>query len=87
MIHLEIGDQVYARFFGDEILTIKALARKPLSHRTCVVKGKTYGIPDFPHYVCSSRGSDYVIPKLHLSTKRLSPETGTSNRRQLSLPA
>jgi len=88
VIHFEVGDEVYARYFGSEILTIKALAdqSKYRESRSCTVKGKTYGIPNFPHYVCSLHGKRYLIPKLHLSTKSLVAET-EGNRRQLGLPA
>lgn len=64
----KIGSSVYARFFGDEALTVKAIAK---------VSAK------FPHYVCSLRGEDYVIPKIHLSTRALVAEVGGGNRRQL----
>lgn len=64
------GDSVYARFFGDEVLTIKAIAKANAK---------------FPHYVCSLRNEDYVIPGIHLSSRALVAEVGGGNRRQLDL--
>jgi len=66
-----LGESVYVRFFGDQKLVIKSIAKVGSS---------------FPHYVCSLNGCDYLISKLYISSKRLSPETKDSNRLQLSLP-
>lgn len=66
------GDTVYARWFGDETLTIirQANVKSP-----------------FPHYICRSDidGDKYLISKLWLSTSRILPEVSDSNRRQLDL--
>lgn len=66
-----VGQSVYVRFFGDQRLTIESIAK--------------VGSP-FPHYVCSLNGCNYLISRLYISLKRLSPETKDSNRLQLSLP-
>ena len=65
------GDEVYARYFGDDILIVRGLADA--------------GKP-FPHYLCSLNGKGYVLPQLHLSGKRLLPCLDDNNRRQLVLP-
>jgi hypothetical protein len=65
------GDRVYARWFGDDVLTVQGVAKVDSS---------------FPHYICSLGRSKFVISKLHLSTQRIIPETKDSNRRQLRLP-
>ncbi len=65
----QVGDRVYARFFGDQVLVIEAVA--------------SVASP-FPHYVCSLSGSFFLISKLWLSSKKLSTETEDSNYRQLS---
>lgn len=66
------GDTVYARWFGDDTLTIirEADVRSP-----------------FPHYICRSDidGDRYLISKLWLSTSRILPEVSDSNRKQLDL--
>ena len=65
------GDRVYARWFGDDVLTVQGVAKVDSS---------------FPHYICSLGKSKFVISKLHLSTQRIISETKDSNRRQLRLP-
>lgn len=63
------GDEVYARWFGDDTLTIvdKADVASP-----------------FPHYICKINRATWIIPKIHLSRKKIASETGDGNRRQLS---
>lgn len=63
-----IGDSVYARYFGDEVLVIEALAETQ---------------SPFPHYICSIGDNRYVISKLQLSSKKLISETEDGNRKQL----
>lgn len=67
----KVGDGVYARYHGDRVLRIAAVAdvNSPL-----------------PHYICELDGDKYLIPKLHLSTKNLISEVEDGNRRQLKLP-
>jgi len=67
---LRIGDSVYARFFGEDLLIIEDIAQ--VASR-------------FPHYLCYLRGEKYLIPKIHLSTRSLLVDTGAGNRRQLEL--
>lgn len=69
--HFKPGDQVYARYFGDDILLVRKLADT----------GKS-----FPHYVCSLNGKCYLVSQLHLSSKRLSSFVEDGNRKQLPLP-
>jgi len=65
------GDYAYVRFFGDNQVLIES---------KMVLKS------GFPHYVCvTENGEKYLISKLWLSTKRISPETGDSNYKQLEL--
>lgn len=66
----QVGESVYARWFGDEILTIveRAKVESPL-----------------PHYICSSENGNWIIPRIHLSRKKITSETLDSNRRQLKL--
>jgi hypothetical protein len=66
-----VGDAVYARFFGDTLLTIKSVSN---------VKAV------FPHYICASAGEYYLLPCIHLSSRPLIAETNDGNRRQLPLP-
>lgn len=66
----KIGDKVYCRFFGSETLLIE----DTFTSRS-----------GFPHYVCSINGDEYVIPKIHLSTKTLIGSVDSGNRRQLRL--
>ena len=66
-----VGDAVYARYHGDDVLTIVGIAD---------VKALA------PHYICETSGQRWVISKLHLSTKRLTCETDDGNRLQLALP-
>jgi hypothetical protein len=84
---LRIGDEVYVRFFGTNLLTIKRLvnASNHRSSQNCSINGKTYRIPDFPHYICLLYGKEYIVPRIHISTKSLHAETN-GNRRQLRLP-
>ena len=65
------GDIVYARYHGDSVLRIAALANVDAP---------------FPHYICEVDGDKYLIPKLHLSTRSLLSEVEGGNRRQLKLP-
>jgi hypothetical protein len=64
------GDQVYARWFGDEILTV-------------VKKAKVDSC--FPHYVCKIDGDEYLIAQVYLSSERIIGKVTDGNRRQLSL--
>lgn len=65
------GDYAYARFFGDNQVLIES---------------KMLSKSGFPHYVCLAKsGERYLISKLWLSTKRISPETDDSNCKQLEL--
>lgn len=65
------GDYAYARFFGDNQVLIES---------------KMLSKSGFPHYVClAENGERYLISKLWLSTKRISPETDDSNCKQLEL--
>ena len=66
------GDLVYARWFGDEALTIidEALVNS-----------------QFPHYVCETIDKQRsTISKLQLSRSPVMQMTGDSNRRQLAIP-
>lgn len=53
---IKVGDKVYARFFGDKLLTVKSVEK--------VSSG-------FPHFICSLGRSEYLIPKIHLSIKSI----------------
>lgn len=64
------GDQVYARWFGDEILTIVKKAEVDSS---------------FPHYVCEINRERYLIAQIYLSSERIIGKVADGNRRQLSL--
>lgn len=66
----QIGDAVYARYHGDDVLKIVGIADVA---------------SPAPHYICEIDGQRYVISKFHLSTKRLTGETEDCNRRQLSI--
>jgi hypothetical protein len=66
--NLKPGQEVYARWFGDDKLTIVRLADLP---------GK------FPHYICELEKSYYLISKIQLSTSRIIPEVDDGNRNQL----
>lgn len=68
---IEPGDTVYARFFGEETLVVKGVAKTSLL---------------FPHYLCQLEDAVHLIPKIHLSTKNLLPLTGDGNRLQTELP-
>ena len=68
---IEPGDTVYARFFGEETLVVKGVAKTSSS---------------FPHYLCQSENAVHLIPKIHLSTKNLLTLTGDGNRLQTELP-
>lgn len=67
----QVGDAVYARYHGDDILKIVGIAEVA---------------SPAPHYVCELNEDRYVISKFHLSTKRLTTETEDCNRRQLTIP-
>jgi hypothetical protein len=71
---IEPGDTVYVRYFGEESLVVKGVAKTS---------------SPFPHYFCQLKDAVYLIPKIHLSTKNLLPLTGDGNRLQpeLSLTA
>lgn len=64
-----VGDKVYARFFGKESLVVEGVLTE-----TC-----------FPHYICSIKNQKYVIPKIHLSTKPLENLTELKNHKQLAI--
>lgn len=64
------GDKVYARWFGDEKLTV-------------IKQVKTKS--PFPHYVCELGKNQYIISKLHLSRKRIISEVSDGNRKQLAV--
>lgn len=66
-----IGDDVYARYHGDDILTIVGIADVNASAI---------------HYICEKNGQRWVISKFHLSTRKLACETEDGNRLQLKLP-
>lgn len=68
--NFQVGDTVYARYHGDDVLKIIGIAE---------VDCPT------PHYICEVEGKQYIISKFHLSTKKLASEIEDGNRRQLSI--
>lgn len=68
--HFNIGDRVYGRFFGSDILLIEDIFKTESG---------------FLHCICSIRKSKYVVPCIHLSTKMLINTVNDGNRKQLRL--
>jgi hypothetical protein len=66
----EVGDLVFARYYGDTVLKITGIAN---------MSGP--GV----YYICEADGKKHIIPKIQLSTKSLVSETGDGNRKQLHL--
>lgn len=64
---IQVGDKVYARYFGDDELIVAKIA---------------YVKSPCPHYYCVHNGKEYLISKLYLSTRRISPDTEDGNRLQ-----
>jgi hypothetical protein len=71
----EIGDVVYARWFGLEPLVIERRAKVN---------------SPFPHWICKSwggrRNDFWVIPQIHLSIQNITILAKDNNRKQPSLP-
>lgn len=68
--HFNVGDRVYGRFFGGDVLLIKDIFKTESG---------------FLHYICSIGKNKYVVPGIHLSTKTLINTVNDGNRKQLKL--
>lgn len=66
-----VGDSVYARYFGEKKLVIKSVAKVN---------------SQFPHYICSLEGEEFLMSKLYISSKCLLPYTDDLNIRQPTQP-